>query len=125
MTDKKQQKEKFEDMADKRASKPVLASAFGQQPLSNKGKLAPQTAKQSLSKQIKLLELDEEYFNKRKPSAYSKGRIEEEDKDDATEYQSIAENYLNYRSSSQPNKDFLGQDSTRMITPKSQPVMQN
>jgi hypothetical protein len=41
MTDKKQQKEKFEDMADKRASKPVLASAFGQQPFSNKSRLAP------------------------------------------------------------------------------------
>jgi hypothetical protein len=55
-----------------------------------------------------LLELDEEYFNKRKPSASgSRSKVGEEDKDDDTQYHSIAENYLNYRSSSQPNKDFL------------------
>ena len=105
-------------MADKRASKPVQISTFNSKRLIESGKAIPSTTTSRVltSKQVNLLELNEDYFNQRKMvSVGNKQEIEEENKiepDDATVYHSIKEQYLNYRSSSQPNKDFLHQDST-------------
>lgn len=116
MTDLKAQKQTFEDMADKRASKAVQAAQFEgpevrptNHPLTSRG--GP-----GVHKQKQLLQLDEDYFKQKTNPSGSMPGIEEvksqfkqQTPDEA--YAALKDQYLNYRSSSQPSRDFI-QDST-------------
>jgi hypothetical protein len=63
-----------------------------------------------MAKQIRFDDIKEDYFKERKTYAGSVVGIEEEQKevnDDESVYHSLKENYLNYRSSSQPSREFI------------------
>lgn len=55
-------------MADKRASKPVQISTFNSKRLIESGRAIPSTttSRGLVSKQLKVLELNEDYFNQKK-----------------------------------------------------------
>lgn len=116
MTDKDKQKKTFEDMAESRAAKVQTVSNYSQQK-----QQAPRTTRHSDGgAKIEIAALNENYF---KTAGKEPAKIEEESKDDElTVYHSIKENYLNYRSTSQPNTDFLIRDTTQLLTPKSGPL---
>jgi len=105
-------------MADKRASKPVVAANIIK---SNEVRTTnhPQTARApSLTKQMNFMDLKEDYFKERNIKAGTLVVDEEnKDNDDESVYHSLKENYLNYRSSSQPNREFLQEHGH--LTPKS------
>jgi hypothetical protein len=88
-------------MADKRASKPVVAANLLKS--SQEIKSHPQTTRApSLTKQMRFVDLKEDYFKERKVVS-GLVSIDEEQKeinDDESVYHSLKENYLNYRSSS-------------------------
>jgi len=52
--------------------------------------------------------LNEEYFEKDKNRSVS--NIEENKEDAATVFHSIKENYMNYRSNSLPDKEFINEE---------------
>lgn len=115
MTDKDKQKQTFEAMAESRAAKVQTVSNYSQQK-----QQAPRTTRHSAGgARIEIATLNENYF---KTAGKEPAKVEEESKDDElTVYHSIKENYLNYRSTSQPNTDFLLRDTTQLLTPKSGP----
>lgn len=101
MTDKGQQKAKFEDMADQRASKPVQITKIADRTAS-----AASHTSAGLQLSKKLIEVNEDYFAAKHKTA--QGEIIEEEKhadDNETVFHSMKEQYMNYpRSSSQPGR---------------------
>lgn len=116
MTDKDKQKKTFEDMAESRAAKVQTVSNYSQ-----RQQQAPRTTRHSASgATFDIAALNENYF---KTAGKEPSKIDEESKDDElTVYHSIKENYLNYRSTSQPNTDYMLRDTTQLLTPKSGPL---
>lgn len=108
MTNKDQQRQEFEQMADNKASKAIQINYFNNTSTALRNTQQNERAP-SISKQLSKLELNENYFltSQRIKTQQLAGVVQEETKqgtaDDKSVYYSYRDNYMTYRSNSNPD----------------------